>query len=277
MKRTTYIIAGMLLAGLIVIVGSLLYMSSFRTGVNSNMVEIGGEQKTIQLPECKIIQLSAVSSEVKEKKDGIVEIERSLSFCDVPLSVQPADSSAQGSFSFAGDMEQFIKMSSSGDTLRIVFDLPKEKLDKRFRDMHWLYLNSAGMMLKIPAGVQSVACNINDMTTTFKGFRRDTLSFDAAGTIVVEDCHFDALNAKGRSLKLNSGEVRDLYLNLDAISNWKTNAESFHIDTEHLSGSGEHTNFLQKGEARQVLWTPLTENASLKLTLNQAAKIDICN
>lgn len=269
--------AGMLLAGLIVIAGFVCYMFPLRTRVNPNIVEIGGEQKTVQLPQCKVIQISAVSSEAKEKKDGIVEIERSLSFREVPLSVQPADSSAQGSFSFAGDMEQFITMSPSGDTLRIFFDLPKEKLEHRFRDIQWLEVRSAEMMLKIPAGVQLVACNINDMTTTFKAFRRDTLSFDAAGTIVVEDCHFDALNAKGWSLKLNSGEVRDLYLDMDAVSKWETNVESFHVDTEHLSGSGEHFNFLQKGEARQVLWTPLTEKASLKLTLNQAAKVDVGN
>lgn len=277
MKRTTYIMAGMLLAGLVVITGFLLYMAAHRSRVNPNIVEIGGAQKTVQLPACRVLQFSAVSSEAKEEKNGIVEVERSLSFREVPLSVQPADSSAQGSFSFAGDMEQFITMSQHGDTLRVLFDLPKEKLEQRFRDKRWLEVRSAEMLLKIPASVQSVACNINDMTTTFKAFRRDTLSFDAAGTIVVEDCHFDALNAKGWRLKLNSGEVRDLYLNLDAVSHWETNAESFHIDTEHLSGSGDHSNYLQKGEARQVLWTPLTEKASLKLTLNQAAKVEVGN
>jgi hypothetical protein len=113
------------------------------------------------------------------------------------------------------------------------------------------------------------------LKTTFKGFDRDTFSFNVQGAACVEDCRINSLSACAESLHFNSGEVHDLYLNLDDIRRWDVETDSFHIDTEHLTGSREHRNTLQKGECRQVLWTPQTEKASLTLNLPEAAKIEI--
>ena len=81
--------------------------------------------------------------------------------------------------------------------------------------------------------------------------------------------------AQAQSLHLNSGTVRNLYLNLDEIADWDVNTGSFHIDTEHLSGSRYHRCLLQKNECRRVFWTPLKDDASLSVELKQAVKIEV--
>lgn len=83
------------------------------------------------------------------------------------------------------------------------------------------------------------------------------------------------LRRRRRALHLNSGTVRNLYLNLDEIADWDVNTGSFHIDTEHLSGSRYHRCLLQKNECRRVFWTPLKDDASLSVELKQAVKIEV--
>ena len=54
-----------------------------------------------------------------------------FSFGEVPLEVTAGDSLQQGSFSYEGDMEAFMSMTSVGDTLLVTFDFPEEDVYKR--------------------------------------------------------------------------------------------------------------------------------------------------
>ncbi len=273
MKRTTYIMIGMLLAGLVIISVSMFYTATHGTRWEDKFMEIKGTQKTVQLPSCKVVKL-VQPMEWKQKKEGIVETERYVAFSDVPLKITPADT-LQGSFSFAGDMESFMTMTSVGDTLLISFQFPNDKLEKRFHNDRLLRLRSTEMALNLPASVQTVRVDLIDMETTFYDFRCDTLSFQVRGLAKVENCHIASLAAQAHILHLNSGEVDNLYLNLDQTSNWNVEPDSFHLNTEHLSGSSKHHCTLVKGECQRVLWTPQTEGATLNVELMQAATIEV--
>lgn len=203
-----------------------------------------------------------------------MEAERIFSFGEVPLEVT-ADSLQQGSFSYAGDMEAFMSMTSVGDTLLVTFDFPEDKLVQHLQNDIWIRVRSEGMELRLPAEVQAVVVDVEDMETNFYGLRCDTLSFRTRDLARLEDCHVTALAAQAQSLHLNSGTVRNLYLNLDEIADWDVNTGSFHIDTEHLSGSRYHRCLLQKNECRRVCWTPLKDDASLSVELKQAVKIEV--
>ena len=217
MKRTTYIMIGMLVTGVAMVCGLMFYVVDRNVTQKDNFMEIGGERKTVQLPSCRVLKLTQPPVVWKQKKEGIVEAERMFSFGEVPLEVTAGDSLQQGSFSYAGDMEAFMSMTSVGDTL----------------------------------------------------------SFRTRYLARLEDCHVTALAAQAQSLHLNSGTVRNLYLNLDEIADWDVNTGSFHIDTEHLSGSRYHRCLLQKNECRRVFWTPLKDDASLSVELKQAVKIEV--
>lgn len=266
MKRTTYILIGMLIAGLVAIIGVIFYIPTLGSTWEDNSVEINGEQKTVQLPECRVVQFVIHTD---EKDRG-----KTVAFENTSLLMQSTDA-ATGSFAYADGLDSYLSMKTSGDTLNIVFDLSANKLDDKFKDMRWINVRTAGMCLNIPESVQHVSVAAYVLKTTFKGFDRDTFSFNVQGAVSVEDCRINSLSACAESLNFNSGEVHDLYLNLDDIRRWDVETDSFHIDTEHLTGSREHRNTLQKGECRQVLWTPQSEKASLTLNLPEAAKIEI--
>lgn len=157
----------------------------------------------------------------------------------------------------------------------VTFDFPEDKLEQHLQNDIWIRVRSEGMELRLPAEVQAVVVDVEDMETNFYGLRCDTLSFRTRYLARLEDCHVTALAAQAQSLHLNSGTVRNLYLNLDEIADWDVNTGSFHIDTEHLSGSRYHRCLLQKNECRRVFWTPLKDDASLSVELKQAVKIEV--
>ena len=155
-------------------------------------------------------------------------------------------------------------MTSVGDTLLVTFDFPEDKLEQHLQND---ILDKGSFRrdgIAVAAEVQAVVVDVEDMETNFYGLRCDTLSFRTRYLARLEDCHVTALAAQAQSLHFNSGTVRNLYLNLDEIADWDVNTGSFHIDTEHLSGSRYHRCLLQKNECRRVFWTPLKDDASFE-------------
>lgn len=152
MKRTTYIMIGMLVTGVAMVCGLMFYVVDRNVTQKDNFMEIGGERKTVQLPSCRVLKLTQPPVVWKQKKEGIVEAERMFSFGEVPLEVTAGDSLQQGSFSYAGDMEAFMSMTSVGDTLLVTFDFPEDKLEQHLQNDIWIRVRSEGMELRLPAG-----------------------------------------------------------------------------------------------------------------------------
>lgn len=275
MKRTTYIIFGVLLGGLALMSGIVFYLSLYTTEWEDSYLKIKGERQTVVLPSCKVMKLAQTSEKmVVNSRHGKVSTCRFVSFGNVPLAVAPTDS-LQGSLSFAGDMASFVSVASAGDTATVSFDFSEEKMEGRFRDIQWLRIQTEKIQLSVPAGVEMVWVDMEGLKAEFRNFRRDTFAIRVADQASVKDCRVASLSARGRNLRFNTGEVRDLYLDLDGISSWSVNVDSFRVDTEHLTGGRRHDNFLQKGECRRVIWTPKNEKASLDIQLSEATEIEI--
>lgn len=144
MKRTTYIMIGMLVTGVAMVCGLMFYVVDRNVTQKDNFMEIGGERKTVQLPSCRVLKLTQPPVVWKQKKEGIVEAERMFSFGEVPLEVTAGDSLQQGSFSYAGDMEAFMSMTSVGDTLLVTFDFPEDKLEQHLQNDIWIRVVQKG-------------------------------------------------------------------------------------------------------------------------------------
>lgn len=271
MKRTTYIIFGMLLAGLVGMCGWIFYISTQGISRGDSFLEITGGAKTVQLPECKVVLLVADRDVIGTRDNGAGDI-RMVGFNNAPLKVCPAET-AQATFTYASGMDKHMKIEPKGDTLCIRFSFANDKLDKQQQDLYWLNLHSQEMILALPANVQRVVSNLESQTTTFKGFDSDTLSFSMNGRVDMENCRFRALHVRKGNLNFNSGDVKNLHLNLDDINNWNINTESFHIDTEYLYASGHCRCTLEEKECRQVIWIPQSKGASLNIELKEAAKV----
>lgn len=267
MKRTTYIIIGMLFAGAILVIGTLT--SIFSTGITweESFLDIKGERTSKQMPECRVVHLMS-KVEVKDLE------ERYVSFDQTTLKIGPTDS-LTGSLTYTSELNNYMEWKTAGDTLQIYFSFPTDKLAPQYQKMKWLRVRCEAIQMNIPQGVEEIISENYYMHTQFAGLSRDSLAFKTQGTTIINDCQIKSLSAKAPTLHFQSGQVDNLYLNLDFITEWTVDTDSFHIDTEHLSGSYEPNCYLQKDECRQVLWTPLSEKAQLHIKLKEKAKINI--
>lgn len=267
MKRTTYIIIGMLFAGAILVIGTLT--SIFSTGITweESFLDIKGERTSKQMPECRVVHLMS-KVEAKDLE------ERYVSFDQTTLKIGPTDS-LTGSLTYTSELNNYMEWKTAGDTLQIYFSFPTDKLAPQYQKMKWLRVRSEAIQMNIPQGVEEIISENYYMYTQFADLSRDSLAFKTQGTTIINDCQIKSLSAKAPTLHFQSGQVDNLYLNLDFITEWTVDTDSFHIDTEHLSGSYEPNCYLQKNECRQVLWTPLSEKAELQIKLKEKARINI--
>lgn len=267
MKRTTYIIIGMLFAGAILVIGTLT--SIFSTGITweESFLDIKGERTSKQMPECRVVHLMS-KVEAKDLE------ERYVSFDQTTLKIGPTDS-LTGSLTYTSELNNYMEWKTAGDTLQIYFSFPTDKLAPQYQKLKWLRVRCEAIQMNIPQGVEEIISENYYMHTQFAGLSRDSLAFKTQGTTIINDCQIKSLSAKAPTLHFQSGQVDSLYLNLDFITEWTVDSDSFHIDTEHLSGSYEPNCYLQKNECRQVLWTPLSGKAQLHIKLKEKARINI--
>lgn len=267
MKRTTYIIIGMLFAGAILVIGTLT--SIFSTGITweESFLDIKGERTSKQMPECRVVHLIS-KVEAKDLE------ERYVSFDQTTLKIGPTDS-LTGSLTYTSELNNYMEWKTAGDTLQIYFSFPTDKLAPQYQKMKWLRVRSEAIQMNIPQGVEEIISENYNMHTQFADLSRDSLAFKTQGTTIINDCQIKSLSAKAPTLHFQSGQVDNLYLNLDLVREWTVDTDSFHIDTEHLSGSYEPNCYLQKNECRQVLWTPLSGKAQLHIKLKEKARINV--
>ena len=89
---------------------------------------------------------------------------------------------------------------------------------------------------------------------------------------MVDSCGFRALNVirSGRDVEFQSGNIDNLYLNLNRMDNWSVNVEGCHINTEYLTGGNADVQ-LQKGECQRMFWIPEKDGSKLAVTLTEKA------
>lgn len=272
MKRTTYILFGMLLAGLLVVCAGIFYVSTQVWVRDDNFLDIAGERKTVQLPECKVMQLVAVRNTFPTDKDE-KKRNRVVIFGELPLLVTPAEN-GQGTLAYASGMDHFMTLNKVGDTLRIVFDFSNDKLAKEWQDS-WLNVRSEKMVIALPEQVQFLQAGLEGQKMTVEGMRRDSLSLAAKGYATINDCNFEALTVRNGSWLFNTGKADNLHLHLNKIRSWNVNATSFHVDTEYLYAHKSQRCVLEKGECRRVVWMPQSADALLNMKLKEAAVITV--
>lgn len=269
MKRTTYIIIGMLFAGAILVIGTLASILSTGTTWEESCLDIKGEQTSRQMPECRVVHLMC-------KVEAQDLEERHVSFEQTTLKIGPTDS-LTGSLTYTSELNNYMEWKTAGDTLQIYFSFPTDKLAPQYQKLKWLRVRCEAIQMNIPQGVEEIISENYYMHTQFAGLSRDSLAFNinSQGATLINDCRIKSLSAKAPALFFQSGQIDNLYLNLDFIREWTVDTDSFHIDTEHLSGSYEPNCYLQKNECRQVLWTPLSEKAELNIKLKEKARINV--
>lgn len=275
MKRTTYVILGVLLALLAGMSVTIIYWGTHSGSASDMAVRLEGEERVRPLPACKVIRFRM--DRMLHKQDGNDELNYYLSVNNIRLKVTSADTVA-GSLFYVADIEEFMHFQSQGDTLDIVFSFPPEKLKKKMPQGEipsYFNLQAEPLELRLPESVEYLKGEVFD-AVELQDLQRDSLAIDFSdgpATVFVQNSHFRALSALSRQLCLNSGSVDRLYLNLDGLYNFKVETDSFRIDTEYLSGSRNVDFQADPQECRRILWTPLSKNAKLNLKIKNPSEI----
>ena len=275
MKRTTYVILGVLLALLAGMSATIIYWGTHSGSASDMTVRLEGEERMRPLPVCKVIRFRM--DRMLHKQGGNDELNYYLAVNNIRLKVTSADT-ATGSFFYVADIEEFMHFQSQGDTLDIVFSFPPEKLKKKMpqgKIPSYFNLQAEPLELRLPESVEYLKGEVFD-AVELQDLQRDSLAIDFSdgpATVSVQNSHFRALSALSRQLCLNSGSVDRLYLNLDGLYNFKVETDSFRIDTEYLSGSRSVDFQADPQECRRILWTPLSKNAKLNLKMKNPSEI----
>ncbi len=275
MKRTTYVILGVLLALLAGMSATIIYWGTHSGSASDMAVRLEGEERMRPLPACKVIRFRM--DRMLHKQGGNDELNYYLAVNNIRLKVTSADT-ATGSFFYVADIEEFMDFQSQEDTLDIVFSFPPEKLKKKMpqgKIPSYFNLQAEPLELRLPESVEYLKGEVFD-AVELQDLQRDSLFIDFSdgpATVFVQNSHFRALSALSRQLCLNSGSVDRLYLNLDGLYNFKVETDSFRIDTEYLSGSRNVYFQADPQECRRILWNPLSKNAKLNLKMKNPSEI----
>ncbi|WP_276863710.1 hypothetical protein [Mediterranea massiliensis] len=275
MKRTTYIILGVLLALLAGMSATIIYWGTHSGSVSDMTIRLEGEERMRPLPVCKVIRFQM--DKTLYKYDGKNDFHYYFTLNNAHLIVTPADT-ATGNFSYAADMEKFMSFKAHGDTLDVVFSFPPEELQKRMPEgkiVPSFILRTSPFSLRLP---ESVECLNGEMlyAVELQDLQRDSLAIDfsdSPATVFVQNSRFRALSVLARQLDLVSGSVDHLYLNLDELYSFEVKTDSFRIDTEYLSGSRNVDFQADPQECRRILWNPLSKNAKLNLKMKNPSEI----
>lgn len=275
MKRTTYVILGVLLAFLAGMSATIIYWGTHSGSASDMTVRLEGEERMRPLPACKVIRFRM--DRMLHKQGGNDELNYYLAVNNIRLKVTSADTAA-GSFFYVADIEEFMDFQSQGDTLDIVFSFPPEKLKKKMpqgKIPSYFNLQAEPLELRLPESVEYLKGEVFDVVE-LQDLQRDSLAIDFSdgpATVFVQNSHFRALSALSRQLCLNSGSVDHLYLNLDELYSFEVKTDSFRIDTEYLSGSKNVDFQADPQECRRILWNPLSKNAKLNLKMKNPSEI----
>lgn len=275
MKRTTYIILGVLLALLAGMSATIIYWGTHSGSVSDMTIRLEGEERMRPLPVCKVIRFQM--DKTLYKYDGKNDFHYYFTLNNAHLIVTPADT-ATGSFSYAADMEEFMSFKAYGDTLDVVFSFPPEELQKRMPEgkiVPSFILRTSPFSLRLP---ESVECLNGEMlyAVELQDLQRDSLAIDfsdSPATVFVQNSRFRALSVLAHQLDLVSGSVDHLYLNLDELYSFEVKTDSFRIDTEYLSGSRNADFQADPQECRRILWNPLSKETKLNLKMKNPSEI----
>lgn len=275
MKRTTYIILGVLLALLAGMSATIIYWGTHSGSVSDMTIRLEGEERMRPLPVCKVIRFQM--DKTLYKYDGKNDFHYYFTLNNAHLIVTPADT-ATGSFSYAADMEEFMSFKAHGDTLDVVFSFPPEELQKRMPEgkiVPSFILRTSPFSLRLPESVERLNGEML-YAVELQDLQRDSLAIDfsdSPATVFVQNSRFRALSVLARQLDLVSGSVDHLYLNLDELYSFEVKTDSFRIDTEYLSGSRNADFQADPQECHRILWNPLSEKAKLNLKMKNPSEI----
>lgn len=265
MKRTTYIFIGLLVSGLIVIVATIIFIFMSGKPYQEDGAFLGNEQAKMDLNGVHVIK-------VFTSQDGVPEARRVFIGGEMRIGSTAASSGKEQVSYPKGD---YLNVTQKNDTLFIKLDFSVNNVPEKFRDRDYISVAGFDVSLAVDSLTGII---VGEEGLRFKLIDVETDSLFVRGNrynILLDSCQLRAFDIQGNGLDFHAkdSKIENFYLNLDGV--WRWTFENTEVGTEYLSGSERHSNDLQKGECKRVIWTPLEKDASLEVNIKEKAEITI--
>lgn len=260
MKRTTYILIGLLVLGLLLVPFIFTKQKEPKT-----VFPIDGERAEIEMAGIRHIKII----EKREKNDN-EDIE-----VFGKLIVEASPSPGVNTLSYP--KSEFLKVTQEGDHLLVEVDLDNESISQmteKVEDGHRLILNTLNMELKADSTLVSIDNRTSGITVNLKKISLDSLYLYNEGfqAISLDSCSFRSLDVKGNYVHLNANWVNttNYYLDLDTYIGGEFT--QFFVDNLYLTGN-ESNNYRYWHNCKRIFWNPKERDAELKISLRQKSEI----
>ena len=272
MKKTTYIMMGMLVATVCLIVGGVAFLSTQGDERVSSLITLKGEEKVLSLPACKYVMVKKEGMHNVEVKPGIVESYHNFVLENDFLLVGTEDSAP--ALKIASDLEPFFRTELQGDTLVIGISIPCNQWPEGLDERLFLRVATSPISLLLPKDVSLLNVDLNIHRAKLLQLNRPKLTINFSTNVEVNHCYFDTLVIENTSyLHLNKGRADHLYVNSDRVRNWQVNADSFDIDTEYIKGNRLVRNQISSKECRRLIYMPTGPEAKLQLEVTEPIEV----
>lgn len=262
MKRTTYILIGLIVSGLIVIVASIIFISTAGKPYQEDGFFIGGDQVEMNMDGIHVVKMLVDYSGDNEKRGVYLNGD-----------VKVTSSSVAGERKIVYPKNDCLKVNRLNDTLLMEFDFKDHNIPEKFRDKNFVYVSGVNVQM-FADSLNSLFIYTHGLKLNLKEAKMDSLFVHVIHQeVLLDSCQFRSFSLDGKELrfKAKDSKIENFYLNLDSTWDWKViNSE---IGTEYLRGSKSHHNSLQVGECKRVVWTPLNKEAQLQVTLRENSEI----
>lgn len=264
MKRTTYILLGILVSGLVVMIAGIVILS-IAVEQTKHGISFDGERIEQELSGVRAVRVSVNKEKVSRPKRILVSGEMNVTASSVP---------GKGRISYP--KSEYLNVTQKNETLFVEFDFSALSIPQKYQDDEWLFVMGVHMNLVIDSTLNSIVTDVEELRLNLKEIKADSLLVRAyQQDVLLDSCQFRSFDLDGYSFNFyaESSKIENYYLNLDGVRDWTF--ENTEVGTEYLTGSGQHFNDLQKGECRRVIWIPRYKGADLKITLREKSEITI--
>lgn len=262
MKRTTYILIGLLLFSLVALAGGIFCLSFYQEE---------NYRTDLTMPE-GVTSIDA--TRVHSVKFCVDTPNERIQICG-SLNVRPSQTGSER-FNFPKDASQYCTVNRVKDTLLVNFHFDEKQFPEGSAEDYELITTGVNFTLDADSTLVAISNEANRFGITLSKMKLDTLSIRTMYQIVrVDSCTIRALDvaARGRgNLDICQSRISDFYLDLDGMDRWMMDGRS-EVITEHLTGSGKCTNNLERGECKRVFWTPKGEGAELTINVKEKATV----
>ncbi|MDL2213093.1 hypothetical protein LJC29_03915 [Bacteroides sp. OttesenSCG-928-N06] len=261
MKRTTYILIGTYLAGMIFIIISIVV-------VRNTIVVKNPQVYTLEMPKEKTeIELANIQN---IKFLGTYPTNSSYIGMGA-IGIKPAADGNTGKLAIPTMKGLTAKVN--GNTLIVNFDWDTATSKEEVEKAHQLRLEAIDFVLELPNGSYCIENNLYS-NLNIVGVKADSLNITSRSIVTLDDCTINSLAVKGEHIAfhVSNSTLKNIYTDLDVVNKWSVQNST--VQTHFLTGSGHKKHFVNDlGSSERVVWMPKDKDSKLMITLESATDV----